>query len=349
MPREAYPRESRAHEPTRRDGLSAICLVLLSFASVALVGSHRQGHSTTRSAPLADHHQHLFSPELAALMSTTPPVAAAKPRTAADLVAQLDAAGIRRAVVLSTVYIFEQPSRKVDGAAEQLRRENDWTSRQVAQFPGPVDRVLRSQPAEGLRTRGARALRRRPEPPPRPQAASGQLGRRLPQSRAHRTGSKSVSRGKRPSHGHRGTRARVGDGKPAVRTRRGRHLPGSSSCPRLPTWSCRWHISPARDRRKTRAHSRRSKCLPMRWRSATRARVCSISMSPHWARLSRRSSGRRWAAAIRQIGPERVLFGSDATLPSATPADAWAALRKQLPLTEREFRTIANNVPPYLR
>ena len=59
--------------------------------------------------------------------------------------------------------------------------------------------------------------------------------------------------------------------------------------------------------------------------------------------------GRRWAAAIRQIGPERVLFGSDATLPSATPADAWAALRAQLPLTEGEFRTIANNVPPYLR
>ena len=72
-------------------------------------------------------------------MSTTPPVAAVKPRTATDLVAQLDAAGIRRAVVLSTAYIFEQPSRQVDAAAEKLRRENDWTSHQVAQFP---DRLI---------------------------------------------------------------------------------------------------------------------------------------------------------------------------------------------------------------
>ena len=68
-------------------------------------------------------------------MTTTPPVAAVKARTAADLIEQLDAAGIKRAVVLSTAYIFEQPSRKADHAAEKLKRDNDWTSKQVAQFP----------------------------------------------------------------------------------------------------------------------------------------------------------------------------------------------------------------------
>ena len=60
-------------------------------------------------------------------MATTPPVAALKPRTAADLIEQLDKAGIKRAVVLSTAYIFEQPSRKADHAAEKLKRDNDWT------------------------------------------------------------------------------------------------------------------------------------------------------------------------------------------------------------------------------
>ena len=42
-------------------------------------------------------------------------------------------------MVLSTAYIFEQPSRKADGAEEKLRRENDWTSRQVARYP---DRLI---------------------------------------------------------------------------------------------------------------------------------------------------------------------------------------------------------------
>jgi predicted TIM-barrel fold metal-dependent hydrolase len=63
----------------------------------------------------------------------------ARPRTAVDLIAQLDAAGIKRAVVLSAAYIFEQPSRIVDSPAEKVRRENAWNSRQVAQFP---DRLI---------------------------------------------------------------------------------------------------------------------------------------------------------------------------------------------------------------
>ena len=91
----------RAMTPVR-----IVCVLLLTLPTVGLVGGQNQGRSgASHTAPRADHHQHLFSPELAALMSTTPPVAAVKPRTATDLVAQLDAAGIRRAVVLSTAYI----------------------------------------------------------------------------------------------------------------------------------------------------------------------------------------------------------------------------------------------------
>src|SRR5580765_7384366 len=120
---------------TRLASAVAFALGSLAFAQ----GAAQERRDTKAPVPLADHHQHLFSPELAALMTTTVPVAAVKPRTAADLIAQLDAAGIKRAVVLSTAYIFEQPSRNVDGAAEKLKRDNDWTSKQVAQFP---DRLI---------------------------------------------------------------------------------------------------------------------------------------------------------------------------------------------------------------
>lgn len=55
------------------------------------------------------------------------------------------------------------------------------------------------------------------------------------------------------------------------------------------------------------------------------------------------------ATRIRQLGVGRVLYGSDATAGgNLPPREGWAAFR-QLPLTEAEFRTIAGNVPPYMR
>jgi predicted TIM-barrel fold metal-dependent hydrolase len=51
----------------------------------------------------------------------------------------------------------------------------------------------------------------------------------------------------------------------------------------------------------------------------------------------------------REIGVARVLFGSDGNFGGGvTPARAWADFRK-LPLSEAEFRTIENNITPYMR
>jgi predicted TIM-barrel fold metal-dependent hydrolase len=55
------------------------------------------------------------------------------------------------------------------------------------------------------------------------------------------------------------------------------------------------------------------------------------------------------AKRIREIGVTRVLYGSDgAAGGNLAPAQAWAAFR-QLPLSDTEFRTIAENVAPYLK
>src|SRR5204863_6871406 len=80
--------------------------------------------------PVADHHQHLYSPVIA-------PAAKIPPITARDLIALLDAAGIRRAAVLSQAYAFGNPNRATPVQNERARviEENDWTSREVAQFP----------------------------------------------------------------------------------------------------------------------------------------------------------------------------------------------------------------------
>ena len=60
------------------------------------------------------------------------------------------------------------------------------------------------------------------------------------------------------------------------------------------------------------------------------------------------ANAQRWATAIKRL-PTRVLFGSDATTAAATPGGVWTAMRKLLPLTDDEFKRIANNTPPYMR
>jgi predicted TIM-barrel fold metal-dependent hydrolase len=78
--------------------------------------------------PLVDHHQHLFSPAMAEFQKI-------KPITAADVIALLDAAGIRRGVLLSTAYAYSRPGREPANEYEKVREENDWVAAQAEQFP----------------------------------------------------------------------------------------------------------------------------------------------------------------------------------------------------------------------
>src|SRR3954451_9600866 len=80
--------------------------------------------------PLVDYHQHLFHPADTGLAPDTGTV------TAKELVAYLDAARIRRALVLSVAYQYGNPNRPpVDNEYAKVRRENDWTSDEVARCP----------------------------------------------------------------------------------------------------------------------------------------------------------------------------------------------------------------------
>ncbi len=54
------------------------------------------------------------------------------------------------------------------------------------------------------------------------------------------------------------------------------------------------------------------------------------------------------AERIRQLGLERVLYGSDGAVGGNPPREAWATFRK-VPLTDSEFQTIASNIAPYMR
>jgi len=55
------------------------------------------------------------------------------------------------------------------------------------------------------------------------------------------------------------------------------------------------------------------------------------------------------AARMRQIGLKRILYGTDTSPPHPPARISWAHFKGLMPLTYGEFRTIAENVAPYLR
>ena len=98
-------------------------IALLSIAQV----------SQPAQPPVVDYHQHLFSPAAMALVTGKPDSAGLSAR---EVVGLLDSAGIQRALVLSMAYTWGKASRApVKDEYERVKAENDWTAQQVAQYP----------------------------------------------------------------------------------------------------------------------------------------------------------------------------------------------------------------------
>ena len=86
-------------------------------------------------AQIIDYHQHLYSP-------VAGPISARgwKGVTSDELIALMNEAHISRAVVLSTAYSLANPHKPpVPNEREAVRKDNDWTSAQVARYP---DRLI---------------------------------------------------------------------------------------------------------------------------------------------------------------------------------------------------------------
>jgi predicted TIM-barrel fold metal-dependent hydrolase len=84
-------------------------------------------------APAGDHHQHVFSPAMAEMLSS--PGKPFPSITGRDVAALLEVAGIRRGVLLSTGYLYSSPSRQFSDEQARVRAENDWNAAQAAEFP----------------------------------------------------------------------------------------------------------------------------------------------------------------------------------------------------------------------
>src|ERR1700684_593377 len=98
---------------------------------IAMIVAFGNLASLNSLAGVIDYHQHLYSPEAGARSTPGPQGIDAR-----FLIAQLDAAGINRAVVLSVAYSFSNPNKpSVPNEYAHVMAENNWTSAQVAKYP----------------------------------------------------------------------------------------------------------------------------------------------------------------------------------------------------------------------
>jgi len=302
-----------------------------------------------QGAPVVDHHQHLFSPALAAAMSPPAPAPPTPSVTAADLIALLDAAGIRRAVVLSTGYIFEQPSRKIENAGDKLRADHDWTSLQVAQYP---DRLIGFCGLNPLKDYALDELARCAKDPRLRNGLKLHFGNSVVDYH-NAQHIEQVKRVFRAANGYRmpivvHMRASLTAKLPYGRDEALIFL--NELVPAAPDVVIQVaHLAAAGAPSDPGADQAIEVFIEAIARGDARAARLYFDLPSvvPTATLTAEAAA-AVASRIRRLGVQRVLFGSDATGGALTPRTAWESLRR-LPLTEAEFQTIASNVAPYLR
>jgi len=317
------------------------------FVSMLVVAA--LGRAAAQSAPRADHHQHLFSPALAALISPPAPAPPTSPIDASQLIALLDTAGIRRAAVLSVAYIWGSPARTIENEYEKVRVENDWTAQQVGRFP---DRLVGFCGVNPLKDYALQEVKRCAGIPqlraglklhmgnsvvdygnPRHIERLKEIFRLANDSRMAIVVHMRASFSQKLSYGRAEARIFLTEVVPAAPDVpiQIAHLAGGGA-----------PADPAADEALT---------VFVEAIAAGDPRTRNMYFDVTGVAQPTASDERRALIArqVRQIGLQRILYGSDtASGGNPPPREAWAAFRT-LPLTAAEFQTIAGNLAPYLR
>jgi len=304
----------------------------------------------TPAAPIADHHQHLFSAPIIALIDPKPGPDALREIPVLELIALLDQAGIRRAAVMSTAYMFGRPSRVVEDEYAKVRQENDWTAAQVAKYP---DRLRSFCGFNPLKDYALRELERCAAHPQLRQGIKMHFGNSDVQldNPAHVARLKEVFRA---ANRHRMAiaihmRASISLKRPYGEAQARAFL--EQLMPEVPDTMVQiahfagagpgYEDPAANEVMRVFAEAAARKDPRTRNLYHDVASIATPDITPDQAR--------EMVERIRQVGVDRILYGSDAATPTnMKPREAWAAFRA-LPLSQDEIARIASNVAPYLR
>jgi uncharacterized protein len=316
--------------------------------------------------PAVDHHVHLQSARVVSVLVRLKEQfkEAVEPGDravtgAGEVVAALDASGIRQAVVLSGAYLVGTPDLTIDNERDEVRRENDWTAAEGRRFPErlvpfasvnplkdyAVDEVTRTA-STGLRglklhfTNSAVDLRS-PAHVERVKAVfKAANARRLPVLAHIRTRAK--------DYGATDARVFVDDvlsaapDVPVVVA----HMGGWGGYDRATDAALDEIVSRCARARETCRHLYFDTAFTVLPESAASAAPGTSLRVMADAQRDFADANGRMAARIRSFGPSQILFGSD--WPGAmTPREEADAIRKRLPLPAPDMDTLFSNVAPF--
>jgi predicted TIM-barrel fold metal-dependent hydrolase len=263
-----------------------------------------------------------------------------EPLDAARLVTMLDAAHIKRAVVLSVGYWFDSPTRETSRSVEAMQAENAWTAEQAARFP---DRLIAFCSLNPVSDAAATTMRHCAADKRfkglKLHFANSRVDLLNPDHvRRTREVFAAANRARLPIVVH----VRTGDnyGAEQARVFLEKLLPAAPDIPVqiAHLWGGANFSSDALAVYAEAVAARRPATRRLYFDVADAALVAT---TPELAR--------EVADRIRQIGIDRIFYGSDAAFGNhPDPGGSWAAFRKGLPLSAEEFDKIARNVAPYL-
>ena len=258
------------------------------------------------------------------------------------LVRMLDIAGIRRAIIYSDAYYFDGMIPVQGDPVAQMRAENDWTAEQVARHPDRLVAFCSFNPlaghALGELERCARSGRFRGI-----KLHLGTSGVDL-DNPAHvetmRTMFAAINRARLPVVVHLTANERYGRGQ--AETFLSRIVTAAPDVPVIVAhlWGGAAYSSEALAAYAEAVQRRAPGTANLYFELAQVSLVAGNSAD----------TMREIATRMRQIGLERIFYGSDGPqFNGRPPQEVWIDLRTRLPLTEAEFRTLAGNVAPFLR
>jgi len=300
-------------------------------------------------APTGDYHQHLFSPGIAALLSPPAPGPAVNPIGAEDLIGLLDAAGIERAAVLSVAYIYGGPARAVEDEYAKVRAENDWTSGEVARYPNRLRGFCSFNPLEDY---ALEELARCARDPHLNYGLKLHFGNSAVDyhTTEHVARLKDVFRAANDYdmaiavHMRASISQRLPYGRDAAQIFLDQLIPVALNVPIQIA-----HLAGAGGYADPLVDEALGVFVEAIERNDPRTRQLYFDVTGVAMPASTPAQLQLVAARVRELGVQRILYGSDAASgTNPRPRAAWAAFRS-VPLTDAEFQTIASNVPPYMR
>jgi predicted TIM-barrel fold metal-dependent hydrolase len=296
--------------------------------------------------PLVDHHQHISSPANSEAGGAPP--GRRLPASARALVAFLDSAGIRRAVVLSVAYQWGGYSRQTENEYEKVKAENDWTAAQAAMYPNRLVAVCSVNPLKSYAleeiARCARDPRLRTglklhfgnsDVDLHDSTQLAQLQRVFRAADAHRMAI--------IVHAHANFNKKRPYGRAEAQIFLDRLLP---SAPNVTVQIAHLAGAGGYDEGTDSAAAVYADAI-----AAHDPRMAHLYFDVSGiAGIEEMSPQRRELVVrrMRQIGFDRLLYGSDGAVDGHGPREYWASF-KTLPLTPAELNAIATNVAPYLR